>query len=271
MNSAVEWIAKIPRRSFRAALFDFDGTISLIREGWQPIMYSYFVEVLEETPDAQGSEVLLKVVQEFVDKLTGKQTIYQCIRLGEEVTKRKGKAVDPLVYKQEYLARLQHHISDRVAFLKQAKVSPTEFLVPGAKGILENLRSRGITLYLVSGTDHEFVVDEAKSLGVSEFFNGGIYGAVDRYETFSKEQVIRELVLPKIGSGDLLLGFGDGFVEIENVKAVGGVAIGVATDEKRRTGVDAWKRSRLISAGADGIIGDFLCQDELLTGLFPKN
>ena len=28
----------------RYALFDFDGTISLIRQGWQDIMIPYFVE-----------------------------------------------------------------------------------------------------------------------------------------------------------------------------------------------------------------------------------
>ena len=32
----------------RYALFDFDGTISLIRQGWQDIMIPYFTEVLRE-------------------------------------------------------------------------------------------------------------------------------------------------------------------------------------------------------------------------------
>ncbi|MDR3173994.1 MAG: hypothetical protein LBU19_07080, partial [Treponema sp.] len=29
---------EVPRGRFRFAIFDFDGTISLIREGWQQIM-----------------------------------------------------------------------------------------------------------------------------------------------------------------------------------------------------------------------------------------
>jgi len=54
-----------------------------------------------------------------------------------------------------------------------------------------------------------------------------------------------------------LIGFGDGFVEIEEVKRAGGVAIGVASDEKFRTGINDWKRNRLIQAGADLIIPDY--------------
>lgn len=90
---------------------------------------------------------------------------------------------------------------------------------------MEELRSRGLTLYLASGTDHEHVLEEAQALKIDQYFNGGIFGALDDYENFSKEQVIRELILPKIDSGHGLLGFGDGYVEIENVKAAGGIAV----------------------------------------------
>ena len=45
----IEWLnTQLRPRAYRAALFDFDGTISLIREGWQPIMYGYFTEVLSD-------------------------------------------------------------------------------------------------------------------------------------------------------------------------------------------------------------------------------
>jgi len=33
--------------------------------------------------------------------------------------------------------------------------------------------------------------------------------------------------------------------------------------------VDEWKRQRLVSVGADFIIPNFLCRDELLGRLFP--
>jgi phosphoglycolate phosphatase len=64
--------------------------------------------------------------------------------------------------------------------------------------------------------------------------------------------------------GHQLLAFGDGFVEIEETRRAGGVAVGVASDEEARRGVNAWKRARLIRAGADIIIGGYRQQDELL-------
>ena len=55
-----------------------------------------------------------------------------------------------------------------------------------------------------------------------------------------------------------LLGFGDGYVEIQNVKSVGGLAVAVASDEAGRSGKpDPWKRDRLIGAGADVVIPDY--------------
>lgn len=263
----IEWINSNLKRNYQAVLFDFDGTISLIREGWQPIMYSYFSEVLLEVAVGETKEAIDALVQEFVDRLTGKQTIYQCIYLAEEVARRGGQPEEPIVYKDEYNRRLLDHIAHRTTALKEGKVERDEFLVPGSIELLEQLRGRGLTLYLASGTDHEYVVSEAEALGISSYFNGGIYGAVDDYENFSKEQVIRDLILPKIASGETLLGFGDGFVEIENVKEVGGVAVGVASNEKEKEGIDPWKRPRLIQAGADVIVGDFRCQKALLAEL----
>ena len=48
--------------------------------------------------------------------------------------------------------------------------------------------------------------------------------------------------------GDLLLGFGDGYVEIDNIKGVDGLAVAVASDEAGRSGrPDPWKRDRSTS------------------------
>jgi len=54
-----------------------------------------------------------------------------------------------------------------------------------------------------------------------------------------------------------LAAFGDGPVEIAEAKAVGGLAIGVASNERERRGVDEDKRAHLIEAGADVIVADF--------------
>jgi phosphoglycolate phosphatase len=46
------------------------------------------------------------------------------------------------------------------------------------------------------------------------------------------------------------------------------VAVGVASQEPDCTRIDEWKRTRLIGVGADYIVPNFLCRDELMTSLF---
>ena len=246
-----------PERHFTAALFDFDGTVSLIREGWREIMIPYFTEVLSALNTGESPEALRALVADFVDKLTGKQTIFQCMRLDEEVQKRGGAACDPLVYKQEYLRRLGIHIADRVKGLENGSIAPEALLVPGAKEFLKALQAAGIRCYLASGTDEVDVLREARLLGVDQYFDGGVHGARDEILECSKELVIRDL----LENGDIkphqLLSFGDGYVEIELVKNVGGYSFGVASDEARKKGINEWKRQRLTAAGADAIIPDF--------------
>ena len=119
------------------------------------------------------------------------------------------------------------------------------------------LLSHGVTLYLASGTDEEHVKNEARLLRVDRFFGPHIYGAQREYRTFSKKLVIERILTRNNISGAELIGFGDGYVEIENVREAGGFAIGAATNEHDRMGVDEWKRERLISAGANIIVPDF--------------
>jgi phosphoheptose isomerase/phosphoglycolate phosphatase-like HAD superfamily hydrolase len=252
-------ILKFPPRNFpfSSALFDFDGTVSLIREGWQEVMIPYFVEVLSAAPNAEGEEEIKKIVTDFVDTLTGKQTIFQCMRLDEEVVKRCGLRRDPLEYKREYLRRLQNRIKDRYAALENKTADPSEYIVPGCIELFRQLQANGVKLYLASGTDEQDVLREAKLLGVDSYFDGGIYGAKDEIMDCSKELVIRKILEDNRITGDRLLSFGDGYVEIELVVQVGGYAVAAATDEVRRFGINEWKRNRLISAGAAAVIPDF--------------
>ena len=256
-----------PRGRFHSFIFDFDGTISLIREGWVEIMTPYFAEVLAACPQGKSVEEETPVAREFIDLLTGKQTIYQCIRLAEEVAARGGVPEEPIGYKHEYLRRLDGHIDSRRQGLRSGSLSPRDWVVAGSFELVEALKDRGMNLYLASGTDEPFVVDEAKLLGVDRYFDG-IFGAKDDYKLFSKAMVIERIIRDHDLSGEQLAGFGDGFVEIENVKAVGGLAVGVASNERTRTGVDPWKRDRLAAAGADAIIPDFSDIEQLLAWLF---
>ena len=257
--------------AFQHAVFDFDGTISLIREGWQQIMNPYFTDVLMATPGGQemGQEACAKLALQFITDLTGKQTIYQCIALAEEVARLGGTPEDPQVYKDEYSRRLLERIDGRRKGLERGELDPEQLRVPGAIEFLELLKAHGVTMYLASGTDEEHVLHEAQLIGVDKYFAPHIYGAQRDYKTFSKKMVIERIIRENQLKGSEMLGFGDGYVEIENIHDAGGFAVGVASDEEKRCGIDEWKRERLIQAGANIIIADYRdigALEELLFG-----
>ncbi len=253
-----------PRGEFRAVLFDFDGTLSLIRRGWQDVMIPMMVDILAATGTRESRQELHAHVEEFVMRLNGKQTIYQMIQLADEVRARGGTPRDPLEYKHRYHELLWERIRHRVAALEAGTTTPEELTVPGTHRLLARLCDRGLLLYLASGTDIVYVRKEAHALDIDQFFEPRIYGAVDNYQTFSKALVIQRILQETGIAGHQLLAFGDGFVEIEETRRVGGVAVGVASNEETREGVNEWKRNRLLRAGADIIVGDYRQQQELL-------
>lgn len=258
----------LPRGRFRFVLFDFDGTLSLIREGWPQVMIPMMVEVLRGTGTAEDDATLTAHVEDFVMRLNGRQTIYQMMQLAEEVAMRGGRPLDPLAYKHEYHARLMRRIQGRLDTLASGQATPADWTVPGSHAMLGRLAERGLSLYLASGTDIAFVQREAELLGLTRYFGPHIYGALDDYQNFSKKMIVERILKENNLRGEELLGFGDGFVEVEEVKRVGGVAVAVASDEVKREGIHAWKRDRLVRAGADLVIGDYRCMDTLLQMLF---
>jgi len=260
----------ISARQARVVLFDFDGTLSLIRAGWLDVMVPMMVEILAELKTGESEEELRALVEDYVARLTGEQTIYQFIELARQVEQRGGQPLDPRAYKQMYHQRLMDKIEWRREELRQGNVSPDKYLVPGARPLLEALRERGLRLYCASGTDHSYTQEETQLLDIARYFDGGVHGALDDYRSFSKAILIQRMLASAECRADGLLGFGDGYVEIKDVKDAGGVAVGVATDEPECRKVNAWKRQRLASVGADFIIANFLCHEQLLHTLFPE-
>ncbi|MDR2849523.1 MAG: HAD family hydrolase, partial [Verrucomicrobiota bacterium] len=161
-------------------------------------------------------------------------------------------------YKAEYHDLLMARIAARRRGLADGSVPRGDWLVPGSLEILSGLRERGVAIYIASGTDEAYVLEEARLLGLDGFAPDRIYGAQADFASFSKEQVIRRILRENRVDGAALLAFGDGYVEIADSKAVGGFAVAVASDETARSGrCDAWKRERLIGAGADLVIPDY--------------
>ena len=253
----------------RVALFDFDGTVSLIRAGWVDVMVPMMVEELLGLNTGESEAELRTLVDGYVGHLTGRQTIYQMIEFAEQIRKRGGEPRDPLEYKHIYLNRLMDKIRHRIEQLRSDSLSPDDMMVPGVRSLIESLKERGLTLYLASGTDQPYMREEAALLRVDSYFDG-VYGALDDYKKFSKKILIERIIHESDFAGEEFLGFGDGFVEIENVKEVGGVAVGVATDEPACKKVDPVKRKRLAAVGADWIIPHYRGHTELMNSLFPS-
>jgi phosphoglycolate phosphatase-like HAD superfamily hydrolase len=260
-----------PKPGISHVLFDFDGTLSLIRQGWPEVMVPMFVEMLPPLP-GESDQVRAELCLNDIMRLNGKQTIYQMIQLADRIRERGGSPHEPLWYKHEYLRRLDERIGNRLHGLRAGAIRPDHLLVHGARAMLEALQQRGLPMYLASGTDEVFVKQEASLLDLDRYFGKHIYGALDDYKQFSKKMVIERILRENSISGGQLLSFGDGYVEIENTKDVGGLAVAVASDEANNGSgrFDSWKRDRLRGVGADIVIPDFRDTEALLTLLLDQ-
>ena len=258
-----------PRPEITHVLFDFDGTLSIIRQGWPEIMVPMFTEVLPPLP-GESEEDRRKLAYDDIMRLNGKQTIYQMIQLADRIRERGGVPQEPLWYKHEYLRRLEEKIAERVEGLNSGRIKQDDLTVFGSRQLLEDLKARGLSLYLASGTDEPFVKREAELLGLTEYFGPHIYGALDDYKNFSKKMVIDRILAENKIDGAKLLSFGDGYVEIQNTKEVGGLAVAVASDEANNGSglMDEWKLERLSGVGCDVVIPDYRDSGALLKLIF---
>ena len=256
----------------RVAVLDFDGTLSLIRAGWVEIMVDLMMQVLQPLPGTTESDAgLAEHITDFVLNLTGRPTIFQMDHLVHEARQRGGEPETAAVYTQRFLNELHAKAGRRMKALQAGKVTADDLLVPGSRSMLSDLVSRGVQLTLASGTAEKDVRHEAALLGIDHFFEDRIFGPGEDPRVFSKLAVMQQVLADTGFRGNQLLGFGDGFVEIENIKQLGGIAIGCATDEEHRSGrVEEWKRTRLIQAGADVIVADYRNWPKLAGRLFAS-
>lgn len=253
-----------PPVSPTAILFDFDGTLSTLRHGWEKVMRPLMLEMID--PQNPNNPALQQEVDEYIDQSTGIQTVYQMEWLAQKVAQhgKNPQVQDKWWYKEEYNRRLMKQVEQRIAQLETGTVSPEAFLIEGSIPLLERLKSTGVSLYVASGTDHDDVVREAKALGVADYF-AQILGAPRRQVSCSKEAIIRQLLGEKGFNGSELLVIGDGKVEIALGKEAGARTLGIASDEERRRGISPIKQRRLEQVGADWIIGDFAQLEKLLS------
>jgi len=247
-----------PRMEISHVIFDFDGTLSLVREGWPDVMLDLFLQWLPRLPDEREAE-LRSALMEDIMRLTGKPTIDQMVLLARRIGERGGTPHEPEWYKERFLERLDQRVGGRRAGLQSRELATEALLVHQVRPLLDHLQSLGLRLYLASGTDEAAVKHEADLLDLTRYFGPHIYGAHADPLVFSKAKVIARMLQEDRISGRQLLGFGDGFAEIEAIKGVGGIAVAVASDEANNGSgqIDPWKRRRLLEAGADAVIPDY--------------
>ncbi len=265
----MEVVRAFPRGRFRHALFDFDGTISLLRSGWQDIMAPMMLEMI--CGDVPPTAAIESEVREYIETSTGIQTILQMEALAGLVRKHaivaEEEVRDAGAYKEIYKKRLMEPVSERLRDLARGELTIGDVTVRGALDFMAALKERGVTLHIFSGTDREDVRNEAAILGADAYAHE-ISGALDSYADYSKERVLRELLESEGIKGNEVLVVGDGPVEIQQAKAFGCIALGVASDEEKGFGWNEKKRARLIDSGADVLVADFGNWEELARYLF---
>ena len=270
-GTQIEIINEFERGQFKYGLFDFDGTVSLMREGWQRIMAPVMVEMIcgdtEPTPEIEHD------VYEYIEESTGIQTILQMQHLVEMVRERglvpEDQIQDAAGYKKVYNDRLMVPVRERIAKLESGELSLDDVTLTGSLDFLKGLHEGGLTMYVFSGTDRADVRNEAGKVTAAQYFEE-IWGALATFEEYSKEKVIKDIMGTHDLHGAEVLIVGDGPVEIRNAKESGCVSIGVASDEVAGHGWNEEKRERLIRAGADIMIPDFGEHEALTAYLFPE-
>jgi phosphoglycolate phosphatase-like HAD superfamily hydrolase len=258
----------LPRGRFRAALFDFDGTLSLLREGWPRVMTALMREAANRAGVSGPGVPLDDIIESIVVGLNGKPTIIQMTQFAAELAARGGRPAAPADYAAEYQIRLLGKIRDRYDALRSGRATAADWSVPGSDALLAALRARDVLLVLASGTEVTHVRREADLLGLTSYFTEHLYAPAGDDLHFSKRAIVERLLRDHELRGEELLGFGDGVVETEEVRRAGGVAIAVASAEPPERGLNAWKRDRLVRAGADIVIPDYAEQGRWLPWLF---
>nr|WKN35176.1 PfkB family carbohydrate kinase [Tunicatimonas sp. TK19036] len=259
-------------------MLDHDGTISVLREGWEDLMQPMMVQSIagDALPELSSEEqsLLYQKTAQLISQTTGAPTIVQMEGL-VELIHREGHVPEETIqsaefYKERFLELLNDAVGHRIRQFEQGELGEEDFTIKGAISFLHKLKEASVQLFLASGTDEEYVKQEANTLGYGPLFDGGIHGAKPDGIS-AKRKVLRYLLDEKQASPEEIIVIGDGPSEIREGRKVGALCVGIASDELRRHGLSTSKRERLIRAGAHIIIGDYSQASSLLSLLLSKN
>ena len=246
-----------PRPEITHVVFDFDGTLSWVRHGWPEIMQSVFASHWVG-PESEGVAQRDSIFNSIIIGMNGRPTILQMERFALLLAER-GLKLDPEALRAEYQARLDLEIQQRLALIRSNQTPPDAFVVHGGRPLLEWLSRERLELIILSSTVEHRVREEAEALGLTHFFKDRIYGSGDNPSAFSKMRVFEKILCEDGISGENVLSFGDGPVEIACTKTIGGLAIAICSDETDNGSgkMDPAKQAQLLEAGADAAYPDF--------------
>ena len=202
-GTEIEVIGELPSDlQIEHCIFDHDGTLSTLREGWEKIMEPMMVqEVLGpqyESADPTLFAKIKKEVRSLIDRTTGIQTLVQMQRLAELVRQAgfvdERRILDEHGYKRIFNEQLLKMIEKRMTKLESGELTPADFQIKNAMLLLQELHRRGVKLYLASGTDQPDVVAEAKAMGYADLFEGRIFGAVGDISIEAKKIVLDRII-----------------------------------------------------------------------------
>lgn len=256
-------LLRAPERKFTLAAVDFDGTMSLIRIGWQQVMHGVMKAALYDYhPNLTHIDADIRT---YIAHSTGQPSIIQMAWVDEQVLLYGGPHRGAQHYLDQFSNAMKSQIDARVASITD-ETTADAFMIAGARQFLQALAQRDIRIALVSGTEYHHLVRESAALKIDSYFDAGIFGPGAHAPGFTKHDAIAQLVARYNVAPGALLSVGDGPVEIKAGKALGGYSLAVASDEQGG-GLDEDKRQHLLDADADAVVANFIHLDTLIQAL----
>jgi len=253
-------LEKHKKMEIGTVVFDFDGTISTLRCGWERVMGPLMTEYIS---GGNPTKEIEEMVKDYIDRSTGIQTIAQMKWLAQTVEQfgmNPSAPSDPWFYKEEYNRRLMAEVAKRRD--EAANGAREKYLIAGSEEFLKKLRERGIRMLAASGTDECDVKKESAALGIDRYFEE-IAGAKPLSEDCSKQATLQRL-MTEGANGKGILVIGDGPVEIKLGREFKAPTLGIASDETQLRGYNEAKKTRL-TAGAHALVDCFEDTDRLIT------
>jgi len=260
-----------PRPRARHIVFDFDGTLSWLRHGWPETMCEIFLRYYPRRDGESEHQVRQELVAEILST-NGQPSIVQMEKFFQRAQTRQASVPAPRELLQQYQERLDQIIAERSALIAGKQARADDFVVWGARPLLDLLHGRGFRLTVLSGTLESRVREEAALLDLARYFEGRIYGSPAAPGGFAKRAVLDKIMADEGLRGEELVCFGDGPVEIFHARELGGLAVAVASDENHNGSgqMDPLKRSQLLEAGAHVIVADYRDPSALTRVLFNE-